>query len=42
MSNFINAILAFVELETRRLKYNRTELYTRLFSQYFGLLSLAP
>ncbi|ADN51000.1 ABC transporter permease [Vulcanisaeta distributa] len=42
MSNFINAILAFVELETRRLKYNRTELYTRAVQPILWLVVFGP
>lgn len=42
MSSFINAILAFVELEARRLKYNRTELYTRAVQPILWLVVFGP
>mgnify|MGYP001772714156 CR=1 FL=1 len=40
--SFLNAVLAFMELEARRLKYNRTELYSRAVQPILWLVVFGP
>ncbi|WP_054856794.1 ABC transporter permease [Vulcanisaeta sp. JCM 16159] len=42
MGSYISAILAFMELEARRIKYNRTELYTRAVQPILWLVVFGP